>query len=103
MHGGGQHEHARQLAEDTLTRLRRVLGEDHPDSLLSAHGLACVLRALGEYQQAHELDEDTLIRRRRVLGEDHPDTLNSACNLHAPGEHRWARRLKRWFRGQREA
>ncbi|HZA16460.1 MAG TPA: tetratricopeptide repeat protein, partial [Pseudonocardiaceae bacterium] len=32
----GQHEQARQLGEDTLTRCRRVLGDDHPYTLRSA-------------------------------------------------------------------
>ena len=77
----GEHQAARELAEDTLARRRRVLGEDHPDTLASANGLAISLRAVGEHQAARELDEDTLARRRRVLGEDHPDTLASADNL----------------------
>ncbi|MGH3779390.1 MAG: tetratricopeptide repeat protein [Pseudonocardiaceae bacterium] len=86
-----------QLDEDTLTRYRRVLGNDHPDTLRSAHNLAVGLRALGEHEQARELGEDTLSRRRRVLGDDHPDTLLSAHNLavglRALGEHERARRL----------
>jgi len=73
----------RELDEDTLARRRRVLGEDHPDTLLSANNLAADLHNLGEYQAARELDEDTLARYRRVLGEDHPDTLRSANNLAA--------------------
>ena len=32
----GQYQRARQLDEDTLTRCWRVLGDDHPDTLLSA-------------------------------------------------------------------
>jgi hypothetical protein len=32
-----------------------VLGEDHPDTLTSAHGLADDLYGLGEYQQARVL------------------------------------------------
>ncbi len=36
----GEHQAARELDEDTLARRRRVLGEDHPDTLTSAHGLA---------------------------------------------------------------
>jgi hypothetical protein len=80
----GEHQQARQLQnDDTLTRLYRVLGEDHPDTLTPASRLAAELRELGEYQQARELDEDTLARRRRVLGDDHPDTLTSAGNLAA--------------------
>jgi hypothetical protein len=90
-----------QLDEDTLARRRRVLGEDHPDTLTAASNLAVSLRAVcghpgtltspsslaaivyhpGEYQAARELDEDTLARRRRVLGEDHPDTLLAAFIL----------------------
>ena len=77
----GEDQAARELDEDTLARRRRVLGEDHPDTLASASNLAVDLRDLGEDQAARELDEDTLARRRRVLGEDHPDTLTSASNL----------------------
>jgi hypothetical protein len=79
-----------------------VLGEDHPDTLTSAHNLAVGLRALGEHEQARQLHEDTLTRRRRVLGEDHPDTLSSASNLAADlsalGEHEQARQLEEWIR-----
>jgi hypothetical protein len=71
----GDHRGARDLDEDTLARMRRVLGEDHPDTLNSASNLAGHLRALGDDQAARDLDEDTLARRRRVLGGDgHPDT-----------------------------
>jgi Tetratricopeptide repeat len=88
-----------QLDEDTLARRRRVLGEDHPDTLAAASNLAISLRAvgghpdtltsafhlaadlaeLGEYQAAKELNEDILDRRRRVLGDRHPDTMGSAA------------------------
>ena len=74
---------ARDLDQDTLDRRRRVLGEDHPDTLASANNLAVDLRELGEVQAARDLDQDTLDRCRRVLGEDHPDTLRSANNLAA--------------------
>ena len=72
---------ARELEEDTLARRRRVLGEDHPDTLTSADNLVMILGRVGEEQAARELAEDTLARRRRVLGEDHPDTLWSAFSL----------------------
>ena len=85
------------IAEDTLTRYRRVLGEDHPVTLRLANNLAVGLRGLGEYEQARDVDKDTLSRYRRVLGEDHPATLDSANNLAADlralGEHEEAREL----------
>ena len=77
----GDYQQARTLDEDTLTRSRRVLGDDHPDTLTSANNLARDLSALGDYQQARTLDEDTLTRRRRVLGDDHPATRLSERNL----------------------
>ena len=44
----GDLQAARELDEDTLARRRRVLGEDHPDTLTSASNLAADLCALGE-------------------------------------------------------
>ncbi|WP_237047865.1 FxSxx-COOH system tetratricopeptide repeat protein [Lentzea guizhouensis] len=93
----GEYQAARELAEDTLTRRRRVQGDDHPDTLNSASNLAIDLSEVGEHQAARQLDEDTLTRRRRVLGDDHPDTLNSANNLAVDlselGEYQAAREL----------
>jgi hypothetical protein len=48
----GHHEGARQLGEDSLARLRRVLGDDHPHPLRSAHDLAAVRASLGEHDQS---------------------------------------------------
>jgi len=78
---GGRYHEARRLGEDTLTRQQRVLGKDHPDSLLSANYLAPALAELGEYKQAQQLIQDTLERRQRVFGDDHPDTLGVAHNF----------------------
>ena len=93
---GSEYERGRELDEQLLLLCRRELGDDHPDTLHSAHNLA-VLRALGEHDQARTLAEDTLTRRRRVLGDDHPDTLwaahNLAVDLSALGEHDQARTL----------
>jgi hypothetical protein len=44
----GEAQAARDLDQDTLDRRRRILGEDHPDTLTSADNLAADLRALGE-------------------------------------------------------
>jgi hypothetical protein len=44
----GEHQAARELDEDTLARRRRVLGEDHPDTLASANNLAMDLDELEE-------------------------------------------------------
>ena len=56
-----------------LARRRRVLGEGHPLTLISASNLAADLRALGQHEAAHQLDEDTETRRRasgELIGPD---------------------------------
>jgi len=90
----GRYRQALELDEDTLARCRRVLGEDHPDTLNCADSLAADLWSLGKYGAARDLDEDTLARRRRVLGEDHPDTLYSAHGLAACAP--WVSTRRRW-------
>ncbi len=93
----GEYRRARELDEDTLTRRKRLLGEDHPNTLVSANNLALDHSSLGEPQRARELNEDTLAHRRRILGDDHHHTLSSASNLaidlRTLGEHERAREL----------
>ncbi|WP_285223066.1 tetratricopeptide repeat protein [Frankia nepalensis] len=43
----GDHQAARTLAEDTLARHRRVLGDDHPDTLHSERVLDWVQKRAG--------------------------------------------------------
>jgi hypothetical protein len=64
----GEHEQARALHEDTLARRRRVLGDDHPDTLTSANSLVIDLAALGEHEEARALHEDTLAQGRPGRG-----------------------------------
>jgi hypothetical protein len=51
----GEYQQARALDEDTLARRRRVLGHDHPDTLISANNLAADLRALDAPEQTCNL------------------------------------------------
>jgi hypothetical protein len=44
----GEVQAARDLGQDTLVRYRRVLGDDHPNTLTAANNLAEDLRLLGE-------------------------------------------------------
>ncbi|MEI2814950.1 MAG: toll/interleukin-1 receptor domain-containing protein [Microthrixaceae bacterium] len=60
---------------------RRILGDDHPDTLTAKANLAVSLRALGDAAAARTLQQDVLDARRRILGDDHPDTLTAKANL----------------------
>jgi Tetratricopeptide repeat len=53
----GESRPARALSERAHQLSRDTLGEDHPDTLLSASILTFVLRALGEHEQARHLEE----------------------------------------------
>jgi DNA-binding SARP family transcriptional activator len=77
----GHYTQARQLGEDTTTRLSQVLGDDHPDTLFSATHLAAILWALGHYERARQLGDDALTRYRHTLGANHSATLHSATHL----------------------
>jgi hypothetical protein len=72
MGGLGEAQAACDLAQDTLDRRRRVLGEDHLDTLISVNNLGIALRALGQLQAARDLHQDCLEHDLRFLGENHP-------------------------------
>jgi len=77
----GEPRPARPLSERAFVLHQRLLGDNHPDTLHSAHNLALNLSALGEHERARQLHEQILPHYRRVLGEDHFDTLTAAFNL----------------------
>ncbi|KAF2875763.1 Tetratricopeptide repeat-domain-containing protein, partial [Massariosphaeria phaeospora] len=60
---------------------KRVLGEEHPDTLTSIGNLALTYRNQGRWKEAEELQAKELEICSRVLGEEHPSTLTSMANL----------------------
>lgn len=77
----GANSEAHTRNEDTLERMRRVLGENHEHTLATANSFAADLRLQGRLQEAHDLDIATLERHRDVLGQDDPATLRVMGNL----------------------
>jgi serine/threonine protein kinase len=78
----GRSDLALPHAETALSIRRRLLGEDHPDTIRSLHNYANVLQHLGHSAQAEPLQREALERSRRVLGNDNTKTLE-ALNNHA--------------------
>ncbi len=74
---------ARRLLEQALETDRRLLGEEHPNTLLALNNLAWTLHAQGELPAARRLQEQALEAYRRLLGEEHPQTLSAIRNLAA--------------------
>ena len=60
---------------------RRVLGEEHPDTLISMNTLAATLGAQGDLSGARKFQEQVVEVSRRVLSEEHTDTLTAMNNL----------------------
>ena len=60
---------------------RRVLGEEHPDTLSTMNHLATLYGRQGRYAEAEPLLVKTLEIQRRVRGAEHPETLRFMNNL----------------------
>ena len=60
---------------------RRVLGEEHADTLSGDNNLGQLHREQGKYAEAEHVLTRTLQVRQRVLGEEHPETLITMANL----------------------
>jgi hypothetical protein len=68
----GKYGKAEQLFAKVLEGKRRVLGEEHPSTLIGANNLAMKYLRQGKYSQAEPLFTKLLAVRRRVLGKDIP-------------------------------
>ena len=58
-----------------LDVIRRVLGNEHPNTLTTMSNLAGVYRLQGKYAQAEPLLESARVVGSRVQGDQHPNTL----------------------------
>ena len=72
-------------AENLLVRVMettsRVLGEEHPDTLIKMGNLALIYSFQGRWTEAEKLHVQVFEIEKRVLGEEHPNTLISMNNL----------------------
>ena len=77
----GDYPAAQPHLERALELRRRVLGDEHPDTLASTNNLAELYRDQGKYAKAEQLYAQALEVLPRVLGEQHPHTLKTMNNL----------------------
>ena len=73
----GEYDRALQLFEECLAKRKRILGEDHPDTLESLNDFAAFFESQGQYDRALQLFEECLSKRSRIFGVDHPDTKDA--------------------------
>jgi serine/threonine protein kinase len=70
-----------EMAKSAAEGLARILGPDHPDTLISRTNLASACLAAGRTAEATTLHEATLRLFESKLGPDHPHTLTSRNGL----------------------
>jgi len=80
LYDDGRYNEARKHFEQVMKTKKRVLGEEHPDTLLIMHNLALIFWIQGQWKEAEELEVQIMAIQRKVLCEEHPLTLTSLAN-----------------------
>ena len=70
------------MLEYTTTVMRRVLGDDHPDTLSSTYRLGIAYQKIGRFTESEDLLRRALEGMRSILGPDHPTTAIALKGLH---------------------
>ncbi|KAF2726793.1 hypothetical protein EJ04DRAFT_452655, partial [Polyplosphaeria fusca] len=79
----GRWREAEQLEVQVMETRKRVLGDEHPDALISMNNLAFTLKGQVIYDKAIPLLEKCCQLRLRVLRQEHPHTISSLEALQA--------------------
>ena len=77
----GEFEKAEAQQRVAVVKNRRILGDDHRETLISIDNLAITVQKLGRYEEAEALFIEAHEGMRRVLGDDHRNTLMTIGNL----------------------
>lgn len=80
-HGQGNYEEAEQMQRQALDAGEKVLGNEHPDTLIGVHNLALMLQGQSRYEEAEPVFQRALYGQEKVLGKEHPITLHSIGGL----------------------
>jgi len=81
LHSDGRYREAGKVFEEVADANKRVLGAEHPDTLISVGNLASTYWKQGRWKEAEELGVEVMETSKRVLGAEHPSTLTSMANL----------------------
>ena len=77
----GHWKEAKALEVVVIEKKKQLLGDDHPDTLISMGNLASIYRKQGHWKEAEALEVVVMEKTMQVLGDDHPSTLRSMANL----------------------
>jgi len=77
----GLYDTALPLQEKALATRRRILGEEHPQTISSINQMGVLLDSQGKLEEAERYYREALEKSRRVNGEDHRETLTMINNM----------------------
>ena len=77
----GDGKHAEQLGVQVLDMRKRLLGAEHPDTIVSMGNLAIVYSSQRMWNEAEQLESQVLDMRKKLLGVEHLHTIGSMENL----------------------
>ncbi|QPN66539.1 tetratricopeptide repeat protein [Synechococcus sp. CBW1006] len=77
----GDYDQAEAFYTRCLEARERLLGPEHPDTLITINNLAELFRNKGDYDQAEAYFNRCLEAQERLLGPEHPHTLTTIVNL----------------------
>jgi hypothetical protein len=75
LYSDGQYKGAEDLQVQVMQTRKRVLGDEHPDTLTIMNDLASTYWNQGRWRETEELQVQVIQARKRVLGDTHSDTL----------------------------
>ena len=81
LQGQGKYMEAEKMQREVLRAKRRVLGAQHPNTLLTADDLAISVCKQGKKTEAEKMFRKVHAAREQVLGVEHPQTLATAGDL----------------------
>ena len=81
----GRWNEAEQLEVQVLDMRKKLIGEEHSDTLTSMANLASTYRNQGRWNEADQLDVQVMDMRKKLLGAEHHDTLTAMATSAIPG------------------
>jgi tetratricopeptide (TPR) repeat protein len=77
----GKIDDAEMLATKAMEARKKVLGQEHEDTLSSVAMVGLAYKLEGRWDDAEKLEVQVVETRKKKLGADHPNTLSSMANL----------------------
>ncbi|CAG2008871.1 unnamed protein product [Fusarium graminearum] len=71
------------MEKEVLEKRQRILGDEHPATIMAMNNLAITLGDQGKLDEAASMEKEVLEKRQRILGDEHPDTIRAMNNLAA--------------------